>query len=458
MNCAECRDNLVACIEGLLGDAESLQCQRHLEACAACRAEYAAIAKLQQQLAARGQAAADVSLVEPVMRRVLQEQTEQKRNPIMSKLFTRWGLGLTAATGAAAIILIVILTLPKTQATAAEVMAKGAQAVANLSSIHLRGQLRTAPAENFGHIDPTMDFVLIELWKQFEPELKWRVEKPGRVAVMDGQSTVHFLKPANWAMKVPQRLSSAFDTQWLHEMADVSGTLNNELTAIKAHGWPVTLTQEQGADGNTKSVITVVAKSSLPDTDYLKNKFFETSDTRRVYVFDNRTDLLESVKIYLHAASGDELIFDLNQIDYNQSLDPGVFHLELPANVNWYQEPQKLTDNEKYAAMTAQQAARALLEACGREDWTEAAKFFPMPIPEELRQFLGGLQLVSVGEPFTSQGNDARFVPYEIRLKNSALTNQFVPDEIRLNNGVVTNNLVLKKDPQTGRWIFDGGI
>ncbi len=445
MNCAECRDNLVACIEGLLGDEESLQYQTHLETCAACRAEYAAIAKLHQQFVERGQAAADVSIVEPVMRRVLHDQTKQERNTIMSKLFTRWGLGLTAAAGAAAIILIVVLALPKTQAAAAEVMAKGAQAVANLTSIHLRGQVRTPPAENFGYPDPASDFVTIELWKQFEPDLKWRIEKPGRVAVMDGQSTVLYIKPTNTGMKVPRPAASAFDTDWLHKIANLSNTITKDRDNAIAKGWKLNLAEERAADGRTKSIVTIEAKSDLPDNDYLKNQQFDYSDTRRVYRFDAQSGLLEAVQIYLTRSSGDVLIFEVNQIDYNQPIDPTVFHLDLPANVNWYQEPQKLTDNEKYAAMTAQQAARALFEACGREDWTEAAKFFPMPIPEMLKQFLGGCQIVSLGEPFTSQGAGPsdQFVPYEIRLKNG---------------GLHKLNLHLRKDPQTGRWFFEGGI
>ena len=125
MNCAECRENLVACVEGLLDREESLQCQAHFETCAACRAEYTAITRLQRQLVARGQTAAEVSIVGPVMRRVHAIQTERERNSIMTKLFTRWGFGLGAAAGAAVLILAVLLISPKTQATAAEVMAKG---------------------------------------------------------------------------------------------------------------------------------------------------------------------------------------------------------------------------------------------------------------------------------------------------------------------------------------------
>ena len=119
--------------------------------------------------------------------------------------------------------------------------------------------------------------------------------------------------------------------------------------------------------------------------------------------------------------------------------------MALPDNVNWYKEElQKLPDNDKYAAMTAQEAARALFEACGREDWVEAGKFFPMQIPEILRQYLGGVQLVSVGEPFTSKATGPdRFVPYELKLKGG---------------GNKTMNLHLRKDAQTGRWFYCGGI
>ena len=163
MNCAECRENLVACVEGLLDREESLQCQAHLETCAACRAEHAAITRLQRQLAARGPATAGVSLVNPVMQRVQAMETERERNSIMTKLFTRWGFGLSAAAGAAAIILIAFLVFPKAQATAAEVMTKGAQAVARLTSIHLHGQVRSGPADNFGSINPDSEFYSIEL-------------------------------------------------------------------------------------------------------------------------------------------------------------------------------------------------------------------------------------------------------------------------------------------------------
>ena len=130
MNCAECRDNLVACLEGLLEAEQSRQCQAHLESCAACRAEYAAISRLQERLVARGRVAAEVSLVEPVMRAVRQKQIEPERTTLMSLLFkNRWGFGLGAAASAAAIVMVIALSTPSAQAKAADVLARGARAI-----------------------------------------------------------------------------------------------------------------------------------------------------------------------------------------------------------------------------------------------------------------------------------------------------------------------------------------
>jgi hypothetical protein len=345
-----------------------------------------------------------------------QNNIKHERNTLMN-LFSRnrWGFGLGATAGAAAVIMIIALTTPKAHATAAQIMAKGAQAVAKLTSIHLRGQLRTLPADNFSYINADQDFYPIELWKQLEPDLKWKVEKPGRVAVMDGHSTLLYIKSGKMAVKLDKPSTSAFDTDWLHRIANLSHTISNELRNAQANGWKLELAEETAADGSVKAVVTVHAKSGVPDDDYTKNSFLENADTRRVYRFDTKTELLEGVRIYLVKAGAEVPIFELNQIDYNQPLGTNIWQVDLPADVGWYQEPQKLPDNDRYASMTPEQAARAFFEACGREDWAEVGKFYS-PVTDQIKEYLGGLQIVSLGTPFTSQTYPGRFVPYEIKL------------------------------------------
>ncbi len=422
MNCAECRDNLVVCAEGLLGPDETHHFQAHLETCAECRSEYESIATLQQRLIARGHDAAGVRIVESVMRQVHREQFQPERETLMSRLMQhRWGFGLGALAAAAALLSFVLLTTHKAQAEASVVMARGAQAAAKVTSIHLRGQLRTYPQDNFASINADCPFSTIELWKQIQPELKWRAEKPGRVALMDGASTVLYIKTANIGAKFPHPSSSAFDTDWLQRIANLSNTISNELRNAQAKGWQLSVAAETAADGSSKSLVTVMAKSGVPDNDYLKNSFLENADTRRVYRFDDQSEMLEAAQIYLERPSGETLIFDLSQIDCNQAIDPSVWTLDLPANVSWAQlEPPRLADNDKYASMTAEQAARAFLEACGRKDWDEAGKFMS-PLNDGVKESLGGVEIVSLGDSFTSAAYAGRFVPYEIKVQGQTL-------------------------------------
>jgi hypothetical protein len=115
----------------------------------------------------------------------------------MSLLFkNRWGFGLGAAATTAAVILIMALAAPKVQAKAADVLAKGAPGRGQAHQHPPARPTAHAPGDNFSYIDANSAFYPIELWKQLVPEPKWRIEKPGRVALMDGLQTVMYIKPA----------------------------------------------------------------------------------------------------------------------------------------------------------------------------------------------------------------------------------------------------------------------
>jgi hypothetical protein len=126
---------------------------------------------------------------------------------------------------------------------------------------------------------------------------------------------------------------------------------------------------------------------------------------------------LERVQIFLLKGGVETQIFELSQIDFNQPLADATWHVDLPADVSYGGEPQVLPDNARYAAMSAEEAARAFFEACGREDWTEVGKFLS-PVTEQLKAYMGGLQIVSLGQTFTSKAYGGKFVPYEIKLQS----------------------------------------
>ena len=63
---------------------------------------------------------------------------------------------------------------------------------------------------------------------------------------------------------------------------------------------------------------------------------------------------------------------------------------------------------------------------------------------EEIKNYLSGVQVVSVGQPTNSFGPNMWFVPYKIRFKDGA-----TEKEMRLH---------IAQDPSTQKWYFKGGI
>jgi hypothetical protein len=440
MKCTECQENLVGHQEQLLEGPERAALEEHLSQCPACRSEQAAVAQLHQRLVARGELVASVGMVNRVMTRIRQTETPAKARAAAPGPFWKWlvGLGMAGATAAVALLLF----SPGAQLRASEVMSRGITAARQLTSIHLQCRVRTAPADNFAHIDPRNEFVPVELWKELGTVPKWRIEKPGRFAVMDGQSTVLFMRNVNAAYKVPRAARDAFDTRWLHEMAIIETALETELRNAQSRGWKMDVKRESTVSGTAEAVVVIEAKANVPEGDYLKNKFFTTADTRRVYRFDDQSGRLQAVQVYLQESTGETLVFEVDRIDYNQPIPAAVFTAQLPDDVRWIQDRPRSADPQ-FAKLTAQEAARTFFEACGREDWETVGKFWSLPLDGRLKSYLGGIQIVSLGEAFTSAVSKAKFVPYEIRLRDG---------------GVKKHNLALKQHADIGGWYVDGGL
>jgi hypothetical protein len=168
----------------------------------------------------------------------------------------------------------------------------------------------------------------------------------------------------------------------------------------------------------------------------------------KVYLFDAETKLLESFQVYVNTEDEDVLIFEVTDIEYNIEIDDSIFALDFPENMIWTREPEILPDNERYENMTPKEAAEAFFQACAEEDWEEVLKFWTTSrIDDHTNNYLGGLEIISIGEPFQSEGY-ARdglgwFVPYEIRLKSG---------EVR------KFNLAIRKDNPAKRFVVDGGL
>jgi outer membrane lipoprotein-sorting protein len=370
-------------------------------------------------------------------------QTSVQRRLRMKRQLRVLGISGTLATAAALFVIGSLwLTQPAEAQKAAEVLARGAEAVPNLSTVHIVCKMRTPPNDNFGYINPKYDFVTIEAWRQFGKQPKWRLEEPGRVVVMDGTSTTQLMRPST-ALKIPR---PTYEWGPVLDLTNVRDIITRELRDSLAKGWDLKLTHESTPKGEKELVVTVETKAGLPDNDYLKNRDLDDADGRRVYRFNAKTQRLEEMEAYFHESGGDVLVLTIERIEYDKPIDPALFVLKLPENVGWIKELERLPDNEKYEKMTPLEAARAYFEACAKEDWAEVQKFEDAPLTERSKKYLGGLGILSLGKPFQSKGyagGKGWFVPYEIKLKNGTIKKW---------------NLAIRNDNQAHRYEVDGGI
>lgn len=397
--------------------------QSHLAACDRCAREYAAIQ-------------ATAGLIQPQFRvqpspdfkeRVMNELTQVKLtlNP------RRWVLRLAVA--GAAIILVILLFAQSGQSPALNLMAQAAQAMSNLQTVHITARMRTAPGDNFEFIDPNADWVPLEIWKQFGDAAKWRVEKPGRVAVMDGTSSLMLMRPN----QVIQGGTKPGFLEWVSALLETDKIMENELVSARAQ-----LSSARLAEQNGHYVLTVqrVAQGDFRN-DWLLNKTVSSSNHTRVYRFDVASKRLESMQLALNTKAGDVPVFEITGVAYNESLDPKLFTLDLPQNVI-RALPAEQMPSTRALPQSPKDAAATFFDALSRQDTDELLAVYPATAAPPWAKRITSLHVVSLGEAFQSGQYPGWFVPYEITM----------------NGETRKHNLAVRNDNPAHRWIFDGGF
>jgi hypothetical protein len=349
--------------------------------------------------------------------------------------------------GAAALVLVVAAPFLATlvgkrgaQGPVVSLLAQSVEAMSGLKSMHLTARMRTWPGENFEYINPECDWVPLEIWKQSGEPGMWRVEKPGRVVVMDGKSALLYIRNTNFASRgTPE----AGYIEWLRLLLDADLVLEKEMRLAGARPFAAALTEE--TQGGSRRLVLRVRRDATGDytNDWVLNKSVASSNHTRVYYFDPGTKRLTGMQIVLHAAKGDTAVFEITGIRYNDPLDPALFTLALPADVIWDVPVEKMP-LKTAQPKTPREAAVMLFDAFAREDWEQVLMFRrATSIDPGMKRVYGGLEVISIGEPFQSGPFPHWFVPYEVKLKSGR---------------VKQHKLALRNDNRAKRWLADGGL
>lgn len=448
MNCTEIREKLVEYTEKLLTDSQRQEVESHLKDCQNCRMELQRLNELSQRIKSASQSESSSDFENVVINRIVREQNLRLKQAdgfshqhqiwrvIMKSRITRFAAA-AAVLVIAAILIINIFQKPIPvipTASAAQVLTEAAKAVEDARSMHIKAKMRCVS----GVICLECDFVPVEMWKKLDKAgiSKWRIEEPGEVIVTDGSSQINLIG-ARYAVKNAAEMGPF---PWYGHLMNVDKLIDYALKETMNRADAEMCMRHEVLKEGSELVLEIKAAAEGDYTnDYLKNTSFRESDHKRVYRFDAGTKLLKSFEFYVHTGKEDVLVFEVNDIEYNPQIDNKLFTLELPADVIWYQETKILPDNEKYERMTPKQAAEVFFKACAEEKWDEVLKFMSSSrVDDGLKEYYGGLEIISIGEPFKSGYYPGWFVPYEIMLP---------PTEF---------NVRLSKENSAGRFVITG--
>jgi len=380
--------------------------------------------------------AASNSFRERVMRAIAEENTRETSISIWRwRSWPRW-----VTVGCAAGLLLLLLPmlpigkrLPESPGVA--LLAQSVQAMSNVQTVHITGRIRTLPGDNFELIGTQYNFVPIEIWREYTNPPRWRVEKPGRVVVMNGQSALLYISAINSAMTgTPE----AGFVEWLRPLLDPQSIVENELAAARQGGAQATISESSGV---TTAALHRQAQGNFAN-DWTKNKSIPESDHTCVYRFDSASKLLEGLQVVISIDGVDTVVAEFSDFRYNEVFPQSLYTVRLPADVNWMTGPA--TKPAQVSLNGPKEAAAYFFDALARESWDSVLQVMGgTKVPPMVQQAYGGLQVISIGEPFQSGLYPGYFVPYEVRLRDGSTK---------------TFKLAVRNDNPAHRWVIDGGF
>jgi len=146
--------------------------------------------------------------------------------------------------------------------------------------------------------------------------------------------------------------------------------------------------------------------------------------------------------------------FVMDDFQWDVELDERIFEPNIPDDYKLIEEKKRpqveqksqkvLTDEEKNDQLSVKEVTRKLFQSCSNKNWDEFSKLWPgLNLSKMQKIYLGGLEIIHLGEPFKTDDSATWYVPYQIKLKLG---------------GVKKRNLRVRYDETTNGFIACGGL
>ncbi len=447
MDCEKCKLEIIELFDKNVTSDLEARILEHIEHCPECYNEYKSILDIIEILKPQQLPETPFLLKQNIMNQLKMEENEMttKKSRII-RLSNRAKKLLSVA----AVLALTMLALPiidhntnlfnRSVKAANNLIEKSIRAAQQVKSMVITLYVRTLEDDNFSLVGTDYKMVKHSIYKSFEYPEKWRVEKPGRIVVFDGENQYLHIIKAQEFMKASRSFNilEGFDI-----LLEPDRIMMREQSTLNKYGSKL---QMEEKDGLVYLTITSKAQGNFLN-DYNRNSSIIESDNRREYVFDKETNLLKGLKVFIIDGKKETLILESESIEYNTSIDPLLYAVNIPTGVA-FRDLTLIPESDIFKNISSKRAAELFFNGLANSDWdlvgqTYATFHGKTERVEKLKDTLGGLKLVKLGEPFKSGLYAGEYVPYEIRLKSGK---------------TIRHNLALRNDNPNKVWLVDGGF
>lgn len=437
MNCRYYQDFLTDLLAGEISPVQQQQLERHLAECPACAAEYRRVRETLEAVTPRIDAVPPAGFQTRVMEAAREAVSASGQLACRRRRrLVRCAAGVFSAAALLAIALTTGLNTPVRAAR--NCFRQAIVSMDGLQSLDMELKIRTRAEDNFGYIDPDLDFVDHTLRVVFTPALMWRIEKPGRKAVYDG---AHIYQWGNYGEGSIQNGNPDF-------LEDLTPLIDPRMLMLRE--------QELAAstDGAVYSVVrngqtvrlsvTAPAQGDYGQSDYLLNTSITESNNRREYTFDADNGRLLGVRVTVMTDRGERRVLEAAKIVYDRPVDASAL-TALPEGIAW-NDLRRPTAGTGLTGIGAREAAESILRAMTRWDreiLDEALRLFGSTTYERLRETYAGAVPVEISQPVRSGKYPGQLISCQLRMRDGSVRELM---------------LALRNDNSEGRWVVDGGI
>ena len=431
MNCKDIKEKMW---DYLLNDNVPQEMKKHFEHCSSCKTEFEQLQDLIQSLKPKVKINASDNFVNNTIEKLTMEDKKMK------KKIPFWTKTIAAVMLVLLVSFVVFFSINPTYQVSAspanQIFEESIIALSKSESMGIKMKIRTLKGDNFDMIGTNYGFVKHDIKVDFSSPKKWRIEKPGRTVICDGNN--QYLDIQNRGFVLKADTNSGF-VEWLRIFFSPDKILEMEKENAQKDKSNYTVKETKN-----QLILTVYSKAQGDFTnDYMKNSSVIESDNKRIFCFDKKTHQLLSFKLYIIKDNKEILMMKTTDIKYDEIFDAKDFDVQTFGD----KEIKNIEDldsqvDEQLKSKTPEEITHYFFEACAANDWGKVEKVYS-DLESKAKDYYGGLQIIEIGKSFQSGRYPGFFVPYSIKLKSGHIKK---------------HNLAIRNDNQGKMWRVDGGF